>query len=75
MYVCSQFPLFTIMAMDEFGNGQPVGWFLVGKEDMPTVEAGLRGWLEAARKLPGQADFKPSCAVVDDASTEHGALR
>jgi hypothetical protein len=69
-------PLFTIVVMDEHGNGVPVGFFLVSKEDMTTVTAGLRGWVEAVRsRVKGAAEWKPSCAVVDDAATEHGALR
>lgn len=71
-----QMPLFTIMVMDEHGSGVPVGWFIAGKEDGPTVTAGLRAWADAVRsRVEGAAEWKPSCAVVDDAATEHGALR
>ena len=64
------------MMMDEHGNGVPVGWFIAGREDMATVTAGLCGWVEAVRnRVKGAAEWKPSCAVTDDAATEHGALR
>lgn len=69
-------PLFSIIIIDEHGNGVPVGWAIVGKEDIPTVTAALRGWVEALRsRVKGAAEWKPSCTVVDDAATEHGALR
>ena len=71
-----QMPIFTIMMMDEHGNGVPVGWFLAGREDGPTVTAGLCAWVDAVRsRVPGAAEWRPSCAMVDDAATEHAALR
>ena len=76
VYSYTQMPLFTIMLMDEHGNGVPVGWFLAGKEDIDTVTVGLRGWLVALQhRVQGAAEWTPSCAVVDDAATEHGAIR
>jgi hypothetical protein len=67
--------LFTIMVIDAWGNGIPVGWFVAGGESAVTVAEGLRAWLDAVRRVPGQEDFMPSCALVDDSAAEHAALR
>jgi hypothetical protein len=64
-----QWPLFTIMVMDEHGNGVPVGWFLSEREDITTVTAGLRAWVEALRRrVPGAAEWMPSSAVSSPAT-------
>ena len=70
-----QYPLFTIMVMDAWGNGVLVGWFLAGRENGPTIAAGLCAWLDAVHRVPGQEDFMPACVLVDDSSAEHYALR
>jgi hypothetical protein len=64
--------LFTLLVMDDFGNGVPVAWMLTSDELAVTIGLALTKVKEAM-----EADFpgwEPSAFVVDDADGEIKAV-
>lgn len=62
-----QYPLITFMGVDEFGNGFPGAWALTSSENCVSTAAILRNLQKTMEKyVPG---WRPSCVIVDDAST------
>lgn len=67
------FSLFTLLVMDEFGNGVPVAWMLTRDELAVTIALALTKVKEAMEEeFPG---WVPSAFVVDDADGEIKAVR
>jgi len=65
--------LFTLIVMDEFGNGVPVAWMLTSDELAVTIALALTKVKEAMEKeFPG---WVPSAFVVDDADAEIRAVK
>ena len=68
-----QFPLSTIMVMDNHVNGVPVAWYVASNEQESTIDQVL-----AAFKATVEAEdptWRPSCFVVDDAAATINVIR
>ena len=66
-------PLYTGLVVDEHGNGLPI--FEVLSES--TTQVAVTEWMESYRQYMQtfQADWRPSCFMVDDAQGEINAIR
>jgi len=69
----TQYSLFIVLAMDDFGNGHPVAFCLTEKDDADTLAGMLRDFLAAVRVI--RSDWWPSAFLVDDDAAEHNAVR
>ena len=69
----TQFPLFTLLVIDEHGNGIPVGFVITNNERAGTIAAWLKELIAAARQV--MPDFAPSCIIMDDCQAEINAVR
>ena len=61
-----QYSLFIMVAMDDFGNAQPVAFCSTEKDDVETLSRMLQlaGFLAAVRAY--RPEWWPSCFLVDD---------
>lgn len=68
-----QYPLYTIMAFDEWRNGIPVAFFVISRsreqELLPVLEA-LHQKIQCLK-----SDWTPSSIIVDNAQAEINTLR
>ena len=68
-----QFPLATIMVVDDHGNGVPVAWSLQSNEQEMTIESNMTAWKAKMDALDPL--FLPSCFIVDDAGAMINVIR
>ena len=71
-HVCLQYPLYTVMVFDEWENGIPVAFIIVGK----SKEKDVLPWLDKlnARCRASQPDWHPGSVIVDNAQAELNAI-
>jgi hypothetical protein len=63
------FSLFTLLVMDEYGNGLPAGWCITSNEKLTTIALALSKLKDAVH------GWTPRTFIVDDADAEIGAIR
>lgn len=68
-----QFPLFTLMVMDEHQNGIPVAWVISESQTGDSIAQWLKAIVAAVRVQ--DPDWKPSCFLVDNCEAEHNGIR
>ena len=68
-----QFALFTVLMIDDFKNGLPLGTLITEKEDAETLAPALTALGVAVQTI--KPDWKPVCFLVDDDTAEHNAIR
>jgi len=71
-YFCLQYPLYTVMVFDEWENGIPIAFVIVGK----SKEKDILPWLKKlnARCCAVQPDWRPGSVIVDNAQAELNAI-
>lgn len=70
----TQYPLFTILVVDDHQRGRPVAWAVLGgTETIENISLFLREFLKRAQQLrPG---WLPEAIMVDNSDAEIGAVR
>ena len=68
-----QYSLFIVLAMDDYGNAQPVAFCLTEKDDADTLSRMLDSFRAAVQAV--RSDWWPSCFLLDDDAAEHKAVR
>ena len=72
-YLALQYPLYTIMAFDEWRNGIPVAFFVISRTREQDLDPVLQALHHRVQSI--KTDWCPSSIILDNAQAEINTLR